>query len=206
MRSGVARQATQHSADTLGIAPAAVDAVDVEPTDLVDVGACGPKGDAGVSMLQPGPAADRDALGDLGNAESGVGAAGGVACEEASQRDRTVARAALEQAHRPHPQPADAASAGMTRHVVGRDGGTRQQELPGLATVVDRTADVVPDPRLDLPLVDQPRRRSVEHELRVELDRSASVRVDVEPHVAGGDLERRRCLATGLRPLDDHSA
>ena len=65
-------------------------------------------------------------------------------------------------------------------------------ELAGGAPIVYHARNVVPDARLELPLVDQPRRGTLEDERGVDRSRPAGVLVDVEQHRARRSLARRR--------------
>jgi hypothetical protein len=94
----------------------------------------------------------------------------------------------------------------MTTGVVRRDCRTRENELTGLTAIVDETANVVPDRRFDLPLVDQPWLAAIEDERRVNSKRLPGHRVDVEQHLTSGRPARGFRLAASLRALDDHGA
>jgi hypothetical protein len=52
--------------------------------------------------------------------------------------------------------------------------------LPRIRAIVDRSADVVPDRRLDLPLIQKARRRTVKHKRRFDRDGLSSIGVDIE--------------------------
>lgn len=69
----------------------------------------------------------------------------------------------------------------MSGYVVCGDGGTGQDELPGLFTLIHSATNVVPDSRLDLPFVDETRSISVEDQGRVDRDGVPGILVDVEP-------------------------
>jgi hypothetical protein len=90
----------------------------------------------------------------------------------------------------------------VSRDVIRWDGGAGEDELAGLAAIVDRAANVVPDRGLQLPLVDQARRGAREHERRIYRGRLAGVGVGVEQDLARGDPPCGGCLSTGLRTLD----
>ena len=110
--------------------------------------------------------------------------------------------ARLEQRHRPHAEPRDPCRAGVPGDVVGWRGRTGQNELARLLTIVDRATQVVPQRRFDLPLVKEPRDRTVQHEAGIDRDRTAGVVVDVQQDLAAGHLSRRGRLAATLRALD----
>jgi hypothetical protein len=82
----------------------------------------------------------------------------------------------------------------------------RQDELSRVRAIVDRPADVVPDLRLDLPLIQKARRRTVEHERRIDRNRLSRIRIDVEQDLARRDLPGGGSLPAPLRPLDHNGA
>lgn len=81
-----------------------------------------------------------------------------------------------------------------------------KDELAWVRAIVDRPTDVVPDRRLDLPLVEESWRRTLQHERRVDRDRLPGVGIDVQQNLAGRDLPGGGGLSTRPRPLDDDSA
>lgn len=93
--------------------------------------------------------------------------------------------AGLGERHRAHPEPANAERAAVPRDVVRRHGRACQDELTGPATcLVDRTSDMVPDGRHELPLIDQSWSRTVEKERRIEQTGGSRVIVDHRPDLA----------------------
>jgi len=94
----------------------------------------------------------------------------------------------------------------VPRDVIWGNCGAGQDELARARAVVDCPADVVPDRRLDLPLVEEPWRRTVEHERRIDLDRRSGVTVDIEQDLTRSYLPGGGRLATRPWPLDHDGA
>jgi hypothetical protein len=86
--------------------------------------------------------------------------------------------------------------------VVGGSSRTGEDELTGIAAVVDLPANVVPDARLDLPLVDQPWRFAGEDQAGIDLGGFPCFPVNVEQYLALGLLPSGFRLATGFGALD----
>jgi hypothetical protein len=93
----------------------------------------------------------------------------------------------------------------VTRGVVARDGRTGEDELaPGL-TVVDGMTYVVPELGLNLPLIEEARRRALEKDVGVHGEGLS--RCDgVQPYLAASGTTSRLGLADGLGSLDDDRA
>ena len=113
---------------------------------------------------------------------------------------------ALEEGHGAHPQEREPAGAGVPGDVVGRYGRAGQHELAGKASIVDGPTHVVPQAWLDLPFVDQPRDRTIQHESWVHRSCSSGVLVDVQQARARHSLTRGLRLAGRLGSLDDDGA
>lgn len=95
----------------------------------------------------------------------------------------------------------------MAGGVVGWDGRARQDELArATAASVDLAADVVPDGRHELPLVDQPGPGAVEEQRRREEPCRTCLVVDVETNCAHGRPQAGRGLAAAARSLDQDGA
>ena len=95
----------------------------------------------------------------------------------------------------------------MTCHVVGRHGRAGQDELTRTASGrVNLPANLVPDRRNKLPLVDQSWPIPVEEQgRRQEAGRTRFI-IDIEANLAGRRLPRGFCLATASRAVDHHRA
>ena len=93
---------------------------------------------------------------------------------------------------------------GVARDVVLRYGGTRQDELTAVLSRVHRTTNVIPDARIDLPLVYEAWRVTREHQARIDVHGAACVVVDVKQNLAGGLPAGGLRLAAGSRSLDQH--
>ena len=120
-----------------------------------------------------------------------------LAAEQPAQTHRRHLDATLGESQRAHPQRQDATSPGVRTVLTRR---AREQVAARWRSVVDRPADHVPRGGNTLPLIDQDRGLTAEHDLRVGCN-----------HLAGGAVEtvvRVRsalcslCLADRLGPLD----
>jgi hypothetical protein len=111
--------------------------------------------------------------------------------------------AALEQAHRSQADTTDPPRAGVSSYIVGGDRRAAEDELTRQSAVVGSAPDVIPDTRLELPLVDQARRFAGEVERRVDACRRSSLVVDVEKSLARCDLSRGECLSARLWSFED---
>ena len=92
----------------------------------------------------------------------------------------------------------------MASDVIGGHCRAGQYELSGAATPIHLAPDMVPDGRLDLPLVDESRPVSGQHQCGIDGHGLASVLVDVEQHLAGRALPGGFRFAAGSWTLDQH--
>jgi hypothetical protein len=90
----------------------------------------------------------------------------------------------------------------MASLIVGWLGRAGEDELARIDSFVDCPAHVVPDPRLELPLVDEPGSVTLKNQARIQFGGVASCFVNVEQHLAVGDLTGGFGLPAGLRSLD----
>jgi hypothetical protein len=74
-----------------------------------------------------------------------------------------------------------------------------------LSPGVHRTANVVPDGRFDLPLVEESGGWAIEYEGGGDTHRAAGVVVHIQEHLAACGLTGGRRLSAGLGALDDYS-
>lgn len=88
----------------------------------------------------------------------------------------------------------------MAGLIVSRLGRPGENELTWVDSFVDCSAHVVPDLRFELPLVDEPWGVALEHQPRIQFGGVASSLVDVEKHLAIGNLTSGFSLSAGLRP------
>jgi hypothetical protein len=109
-----------------------------------------------------------------------IGARPELAGKHLGQGDTPCTSACLEETHRTHTQAGDAPGSRVPGDVVCWDRGTGQDELTRVRAIVNRSSDLVPDGRLELPLVDQSGRGAIENEGRIDRDRLPGVHVDVE--------------------------
>lgn len=70
----------------------------------------------------------------------------------------------------------------MPGDIVGRHRGSRKDELARRTAIIDGTPHVIPDPRLELPLVDESGGRTGENEARIDPSELERVVIDVEAH------------------------
>ena len=106
--------------------------------------------------------------------------------------------------HGAQPQAGHAARPGVACDVVRWYGRPRQNELSAIATLIDRTPYVVPDARLDLPLVDETRYVSGEYQRRIYGHCPPCVLVYIEQHLAGGQLAGGFSFAASSWSLNQH--
>lgn len=111
---------------------------------------------------------------------------------------------ALGKRHRPHAKADEPASSRVPGIVVGRHGGSGQDEVPGALAIIDRSAYVIPDRRLELPFVDEPGALSVQDERGICSRGEPGLRVEIETNLAARGLTRRLCLPAGLGAFDQH--
>ena len=87
---------------------------------------------------------------------------------------------------------------------IGRARRSGEQEPAGLSAGIGVAAHVIPDPRVGLPFIDEPRPRTREEQPRVDLRRLTGIRIDIQPNHRRRPLRRRLGLATCFGPLDQH--
>lgn len=94
----------------------------------------------------------------------------------------------------------------MPRRGGIRSGGSGQDELTGCVTIVDCPTYQIPQHRLSLPLVEQPRCGSMQDALRFGVEEEIDSWIDVDAYDAGCGLLGRRCLAAPFRPFDEYGS
>ena len=176
----------------------------VGAADLVEIGAGGVAGRDRVDVAHLGPSAPARELEHLAQRQSGVGGRAPFAVEERSQRHATVGLSALVEAHGPHADPDDPPGTGVSGDVVGRVGGACQDELASHAPGVAGSPHRVPDPRRQLPLIQQPGRRAVEDRRRIHARVQRGTDSVVQVHGAVGEPAPGPRLAAGARAFDHH--
>src|SRR5680860_1076786 len=201
----IAGQALDQSGDPLGLV-ALTQPLNLAPRYLAEVVADSQYGIGQLQVPQGGPSTAANRFGQVSELDAGVARFALVAVEQRCKRNLTVAGPELVQRHGPHPQTADPSGAAVAGLVIGRLGGAGQDELTGVNPIVDVAAYVVPDLRLELPLIDQPGDVAVEDQRGIEFGGVTSVLVDVEKHLALCDLASGFGLAAGLRSLDQDRA
>lgn len=152
------------------------------------------------------PPSDRDQLRQPRHRHPRIDGSNGHPCEHLGEADLPIGVTRLGERHRPHRKKRESARSRVAIDVIGRHRRTREDELTRSLTLVDSPANVVPDRRLDLPLVQQPGNRPVQHQRRIDTRRSERLRVDVEQHHAARPPPGRLGLAARLGAFDDHGA
>ncbi len=94
----------------------------------------------------------------------------------------------------------------MASLIVSRLGRAGEDELTRINSFVDCPAHVVPDLWLELPLVDEPGGVALENQARIQFGSVACSLVNVEKHLAVGDLTGGFGLPAGLCSLDKDGA
>ncbi len=94
----------------------------------------------------------------------------------------------------------------VSSFVIGWPGRSGEDELTWIHAFVNRATHVIPDLRLELPLVDEPWGIALENQARIYLGGFTGRSVDVEEHLALGNLAGGLGLSTGLRSLDEDCA
>jgi len=95
----------------------------------------------------------------------------------------------------------------VASHVVRRNRRAGQDELTRTASSrVNLPANLIPDRRHELPLVDQSWPLAVEERGRRQETRCARFVIDVEAYLAGGRLPGCLCLAAAAGAVDHHGA
>ena len=197
----VAGEALDQSHDPLGPVQLS-QALDVAPWYLAKVVANLLQGLGKLQVTEGRPSTATDRFGQVRELEAGVGGFAGLVIQECRQGDLPAAGSQLVEGHRSHSQATDPSGPRVAGLVVGRLGGAGEDELAGIAPFVDRAAHVVPDFRRELPLVDQPGDIAAEDQGGIQLRGIAGIFVDVEKHLAVGDLTSGFGLAACLWPLD----
>ena len=105
-----------------------------------------------------------------------------------------------------HSEPCQTASAGVSGHVVRRNRRAGQDELSGSAPVVHGSPHMVPDVRLDLPLVNEAGDVAAQDRVGRGADHVPSVPVNVQPYLACSQVSGGGGLSAGLRSFDHHGA
>ncbi len=94
----------------------------------------------------------------------------------------------------------------MARDVIDRHGGAREQELSRRpARGINRSADLVPDRRYELPFVNQARALSIEQNARVEQSGLSRSSIRIQRNSTASCVDRSRRLADAACPLDQNS-
>ncbi len=203
---GVPRQRAQHPAHVFRIAPDTVRAGNVDPADFLQiVGAGGHAGAVGAPAVA-GPAAAAELHRCLLNRQAGIRATLKPAAQQRPQRYLARGEAHLPQGHRAQPQAGDTPRPRVAGDVVGRHRGAGQDEPPPVRAPVHFPPDMVPQGRLDLPLVDQPGRLPGQHQGWGRRRRAARILVHVQQHLAGRHPTGHGRLAAGAGALDQHRA
>ena len=114
--------------------------------------------------------------------------------------------AGFEKRHRSHPEARDAACSGVSDEVIGRYGRPCENELPGVARVVDRPSDMVPDIRFNLPLVDQTRSVSVQNEGGIDPYGASGSDIDIEEDLTSCSLPCCCRFARRFWALDENNS
>ena len=159
---------------------------------------------ARIGSTHPREAGGRDLAGVM--IERGVGLAadvGATASEQLRHTHRRRRRAALEQAHRPHPQRDDATGAGVGgRDLRRRRPGQQEGSRPGAP--VHRPPHEIPRRRVPLPFVDEDRSLAPHESARIGLDEGPSLGI-VQVVDGASPLQGGRCLAHSPGPLKTYS-
>lgn len=153
-----------------------------------------------------GPPTGYDQIGDPFDRQPAVASPDRLTVKERAKRDGLRRVTALGKGHGPHPEAQESASAGVSRGIVGWHGRAGQDEQPGALSIIDRPPYVIPNPRLQLPLVDEARALTVQHQRRIDRSGEPCLRIHVQPYLAACGLSSGLGLAAGLGPLDQDSA
>jgi hypothetical protein len=126
--------------------------------------------------------------------------------EQGGKRDLTIADPELVKRHGPQPQATDSPSARVSSLLVSWLGGPGEDELTWIHTFVNRATNVIPNLWLELPLVDESWSVALEDQPRTQLGSFTGRSIDVEEHLALGNLASGLGLSTGLRALKEDCA
>ena len=201
----VAGERPQRAHDVLGVASDAVQSAEVQSTGLVEISAQCRHGLVGRGSEETGPTTDRDAFGEIGDVQTWVCGARLFPCEKPGERHVPGGVTGFEQRHGAHAKPSDAERTAVPRLVVHRDRRAGQDEPTRRPRVIiDVPADVVPDRRHELPLVDEPWVLSLKQGTwRDEPGRSGLI-VDVESDLTTRGSSSRCRLAAAAGALYQH--
>ena len=188
------------------IAPCATHSSDIDRACLVQVVDRRLRRSANRRSMLSRPSPDRDQLRQARHRHPRIGSSNRHPCEHLGEADLPGGMTGLGERHGPHAKKREPPRSRVAIDVIGRHRGTCENELTSCLTLVDSPANVVPDRGFDLPLVQQPRNWTVEHQRRIDTGRSERLRVDVEQHLAARLPLGGLGLATRLGTLDDHRA
>ena len=112
----------------------------------------------------------------------------------------------LKQCHRSHTEASEPSGSSVSRNLISRNGRSSQNKLTGLPAIIYSATDMIPDRRLQLPLVDETRYLTIEHQCRIDCNSQTGVLIHIQKHLTGGYLSGRGCLPTCLGTFYDNSA
>ena len=129
---------------------------------------------------------------------------GTLPVQKTRQRDFARRVTQLEQRERAHAEACQASGPRVAGGVVGRNGGSGKDELTRQAPIIHCPTHMIPDRRLQLPFVDQPRHATDQDPGRLEAGQAPRYIVNIQPRFTRGDLPRRGGLPAGPWALDNH--
>nr|WP_244156316.1 hypothetical protein [Desulfonatronospira thiodismutans] len=94
----------------------------------------------------------------------------------------------------------------MSGDIIYRYGGTGQDELARLATLVNRTPDMIPDGWFNLPFINKTRGIARQHQARVNGYSLTGIFIDIKQYFTGGQVTASSRFSAGFRPFNDHGA
>ena len=193
--AGIAGQGTQERPHALWIPADAIRHANVHANvhagHIVHLAAIRPQSARKRPAHAFGPSSLADELGDLTDGNRVISGLGRIPRKQARQRYRARRPSGFVQRHGTQAESDDATQSRVPSGVVRGNGRPGEDELAARAPVIDGPFPMVPDPRLQLPLVDEARRRSLQHFRRIGLRKVSSVLV-AQPETAGKGRMRRQ--------------
>src|SRR5690606_16131441 len=144
-----AKQATDPFGITFGI----INSADIDSTNFLQVIPYGTNRLLPIAVQVARPSSDGDELGDSRYGQFCIRASKRFSSKQCRQRNLVRRVAGFREGHRAHAEACQTSGARMAGDIVGRYRRSRQYKLTGYSSVVDRSANVVPYRRRNLPLV-----------------------------------------------------
>ena len=153
----VSSQRLEATMDSSGVSPHSVDALEIGTAYVVHVASVHTHGLFGRGAEMPRPTTDASQFSEFVYGRVGRRIVDRCSLKHTLERHLAGAAAQFEERHGTQAHPDDSASPGVACDVIGRNGRSGKDEMALSGTRIHCAADMVPDHRGGLPLVDQSR-------------------------------------------------